>query len=80
LGNCPQTDTTKLRNPELNGMSKLLERLYHEDPSQQYFDHINLTIEERHPAVSIVEKILRNSDVDPRFQELEERGNVEVYH
>src|SRR5699024_8694692 len=52
LGNFAQTDTPKLRNPEFNGMYKLLDGLYAEDPSQQYFDHINLTVEERHPAVS----------------------------
>lgn len=77
LGNFAQTDNPKLRNPENNGMFKLLDGLYRHDPNQQYFDHVNLTIEERHPAVALVEKILRDNDVDPRFIELEQRGNVE---
>jgi predicted ribonuclease YlaK len=76
LGNFAQTDNPKLRNPEANGMFKLLDGLYREDPSQQYFDHVNLTIEERHPAVGLVEKILRDHDVDKRFEELEKRGNI----
>lgn len=78
LGNFAQIDTPKLRTPEMNGMYKLLEGLYREDPTQQYFDHINLTIEERHPAVSLVEKILRNSDVDPRFEKLEQKGEYSM--
>lgn len=78
LGNFAQTDNPRLRNPEVNGLYRLLDGLYREDPNQKYFDHINLTIEERHPVVAIVEKILRDCDLDPKFQQLEERGNIYV--
>lgn len=76
LGNFAQTDQPKLRKPESNGLYKLLDGLYKEDPNFEYFDHVNLTLEERHPAVSLVEKILRDNDVDPRFEELERRGTI----
>jgi predicted ribonuclease YlaK len=76
LGNFAQIDNPKLRIPEANGMYRLLEGMYREDPNFEFFDHVNLTIEERHPAVGLVEKILRNNDVDPKFEELEQRGNV----
>lgn len=76
LGNFAQIDTKRLRDPESNGLYKLLEGFYRLDPEKKYFDHINLTIQERHQVVEIVESILRNHDVNQRFIELEERGNV----
>lgn len=76
VGNFAQIDNRKLRTPEENGLYKLLDGFYREDPNFEYFDHVNLTIEERHPAVSIIEKILRDSDVDPRFEILESRGTI----
>nr|BDD45021.1 hypothetical protein 11 [Bacillaceae bacterium] len=77
LGNFAQTDNPKLRIPENNGMFRLLDGLYKFDPNHEFFDHVNLTIEERHPAVALVEKILRDQNVDTSFIELEERGNVQ---
>lgn len=76
LGNFAQTDNTKLRNPDLNGLYRLLSGMYEHDKTFKFFDHVNLTIEERHPAVGLVEKILRDCDVDPRFEELEARGTI----
>ena len=68
-----------MRDPELNGLYQLLDGFYREDPNKVYFDHINLTIQERNPVVEIVENILRNHEVDPRFEKLEERGNIHDY-
>lgn len=75
MGNFSQIDTNRLRNPDNNGMYRLLKGLYDEG-AHDYFDHINLTEVQRHPVVSLVEKILRTHDVDERFMELESRGNI----
>jgi hypothetical protein len=53
----------------------LLSGLY-ELNAHDYFDHINLTEVERHPAIAIVEDILRNHEMAPEFAELEARGNI----
>lgn len=73
-GNFAQVDSAKLRQPEKNGLYQLLNGLY-ERGAFEYFDHVNLTEVERHPAISIVEDILRNYSMDERFIELESRGN-----
>lgn len=75
VGNFAQIDSPKLRNPDTNGLFRLLSGLYDEN-AHAYFDHINLTETQRHPVVAIVEKILRNHDVDPAFAALEQRGTV----
>lgn len=77
LGNFSQVDEVRVRKPERNGLYYLLDGLYREDPGQQYFDHINFTQVERHPAIDLVERILRDKTMDERFATLEERGNVE---
>jgi predicted ribonuclease YlaK len=74
-GNFAQIDTPKLRKPETNGLYRLLSGLY-ERNTYDYFDHVNLTEVERHPAIAIVEDILRNHEMEPEFAELEARGNV----
>lgn len=74
-GNFAQIDTPKLRKPETNGLYRLLSGLY-ERNAHDYFDHVNLTEVERHPAIAIVEDILRNHEMAPEFAELEARGNV----
>lgn len=80
LGNFSQTDDKRLRTPEKNGLYQLLQGLYDKDPNKQYFDHINLTEVQRNPVVGIVEDILRNHDVDKRFIDLENKGNIEEYN
>lgn len=75
VGNFAQIDSAKLRKPSANGLFKLLEGMYGKD-AHEYYDHINLTIVERHPVVGIVEDILRNHEVAPEFEALETRGNV----
>jgi predicted ribonuclease YlaK len=74
-GNFAQIDTPKLRKPETNGLYRLLSGLY-ERNAHDYFDHVNLTEVERHPAIAIVEDILRNHEMAQEFAELEARGNV----
>lgn len=74
LGNFSQIDDAGTRKPERNGLYKLLEGLYREDPEKEYFDHINLTKVERHPAVDLIERILRDNTMDERFDALERRG------
>jgi predicted ribonuclease YlaK len=74
-GNFAQIDTPKLRKPETNGLYRLLSGLYKRN-AHDYFDHVNLTEVERHPAIAIVEDILRNHEMAPEFAELEARGNV----
>lgn len=73
-GNFAQVDTPSLRNPKSNGMYQLLNGLY-EEGAHHIFDHVNLTQVERHPAIGIVEDILRNNEMAPEFAELEARGN-----
>jgi predicted ribonuclease YlaK len=77
-GNFAQIDNDKLRTPKSNGFYRLLKGLYEAgEEATQYFDHINLTEVERHPAVALVERILRSNEVAPEFETLEARGNVE---
>lgn len=78
LGNFSQIDNTRLRNPDNNGLYRLLKGLYDKE-AHEYFDHINLTEVFRHPVVNMVEEILRDNDVDPRFIELENRGNYDEF-
>lgn len=73
-GNFAQVDTPSLRNPKSNGMYQLLNGLYDEG-AHHIFDHVNLTQVERHPAIGIVEDILRNNEMAPEFAALEARGN-----
>lgn len=73
-GNFAQVDTPSLRSPKNNGMYQLLNGLYAEG-AHHIFDHVNLTQVERHPAIGIVEDILRNNEMAPEFAELEARGN-----
>lgn len=73
-GNFAQVDTPSLRNPKSNGMYQLLNGLYAEG-AHHIFDHVNLTEVERHPAIGIVEDILRNNEMAPEFAALEARGN-----
>ncbi len=81
LGNFAQCDDKKLRTPECNGLYQLLEGLYKEDPTGKHFSHVNLQKVQRHEVVGIVEKILRTVDnIDPRFVELEAKGNLEEYN
>src|SRR5690625_3605846 len=75
VGNFSQIDKSSLRNPKTNGLFQLLEGLY-EKEAFEYFDHINLRQQQRHPVVSLVEEILREHDLPEAFTELEERGNV----
>lgn len=76
LGNFSQIDNPKLREPNNNGLYRLLRGLY-EKEAFEYFDHINLTEVQRHPVVSIVEDIMRTTnDIPTEFTELEARGNV----
>lgn len=78
LGNFAQIDNKKAMTPETNGLYTLLAGLYERDPEQRFFDHINLRVTHRSPVVEIVEDIFRDKKVyDPRFAELEARGNVE---
>lgn len=74
-GNFSQIDNPKLRTPETNGLYQLLNGFY-ENNAHHYFDHINLTETQRHPVVTLVEKILRSHNVDERFLALESRGNI----
>jgi len=74
-GNFSQIDNPKLRSPETNGLYQLLNGFY-ENNAHHYFDHINLTETQRHPVVTLVEKILRSHNVDERFISLEQRGNI----
>lgn len=75
LGNFAQVDTAKLRHPKNNGLYTFLNGLY-EKQEYKYFEHVNLTECERHPAVNVAESILRDYDMNPKFEELEQRGNV----
>lgn len=75
VGNFAQIDNAKLRVPEKNGLYRLLKGLYDRE-AHEYFDHINLTEVQRHPAVTIVEDILRTHEIPQEFIELEARGNV----
>lgn len=75
LGNFSQIDDKGLRHPSKNGLFKLLHGLYEGGKgSEQYFDHITLTDQERNPVVDVVEQILRNHDTDPKFEALESKG------
>lgn len=77
-GNFAQIDKSSLRNPNNNGLYRLLKGLYDRE-AFEYFDHINLTEVQRHPVVSLVEDILRTSgELPAEFTELEERGNIEL--
>lgn len=75
-GNFAQIDEDRIRKPERNGLYRLLSGLY-EEGAHEYFDHVNMTQVERHKAVDIVERILRNHDMPAEFSELEARGNAE---
>lgn len=75
VGNFSQIDKASLRNPKSNGLYQLLNGLYDRE-AFQYFDHINLREQQRHPVVSLVEGILRDHDIPEEFIRLEERGNV----
>ncbi len=77
IGNFAQIDNKKLRVPEQNGLHRLLEGFYEYHPDFQFFQQINLTVVERHKAVDLVEKILRDNETNPRFMDLEKRGNLE---
>jgi predicted ribonuclease YlaK len=78
LGNFAQIDNRKASTPETNGLYTLLAGLYRLDPEQRFFDHINLRVTHRSPVVELVEEIFREKkEYDPRFAELEARGNVE---
>src|SRR5690606_14663869 len=78
IGNFAQIDNKKAMSPETNGLYTLLAGLYRLDPEQKFFDHINLRKTHRSPVVELVEDIFRvHKDYDPRFAELEARGNVE---
>jgi predicted ribonuclease YlaK len=74
LGNFSQIDNYKLRVPEKNGLFRLLDGLY-EGGYNDVFEHVNLTTVERHKAVYVVEKILRDHEMNETFAELEARGN-----
>lgn len=74
-GNFSQIDSNKLRSPDKNGLYTLLKGMYDRE-AHEFFDHVNLTEVHRHPVVELVEDILRTHDVDERFIELEERGNI----
>jgi predicted ribonuclease YlaK len=76
LGNFAQIDTPKLRSAKQNGLYQLLNGLY-EKNAHEYFDHINLTDVERHPAVQLVESILRDHTMPVEFEALETRGNID---
>ncbi len=80
LGNFAQCDDKNLRKPETNGLYKLLSGLYEKDKDKKYFDHLNLTEVQRHPVVEMVESILRNHEMDERFEELENRGTLSEYN
>lgn len=75
VGNFAQIDVSKLRKPENNGLYRLLSGLY-EREAFDLFDHINLTEVERHPAVAMVEEIMRNHEMAPEFEALEARGDI----
>jgi predicted ribonuclease YlaK len=74
-GNFSQVDVKSLRNPDLNGLYRLLSGLY-ERGEHEYFDHINFTETQRHPVVETVEDIMRNHEMPPEFEALEAMGNV----
>lgn len=76
LGNFSQTDVKSLRNPNKNGLYQLLHGLYEKDPDKEYFEHVNLVDVERHKAIDLIEQILRNNDVAPEFETLENKGNI----
>lgn len=80
LGNFAQCDDKTLRKPETNGLYKLLSGLYEKDKEKKYFDHLNLTEVQRHPVVEMVESILRNHDMDERFEDLEDKGTLKEYN
>lgn len=75
MGNFAQIDDEKLRTPENNGMYTLLKGLYDRE-AHEYFDHVNLTEQERHPIIGLVEEIMRNHEMPEQLAELEARGNV----
>lgn len=76
IGNFAQIDDKQLREPETNGLYRLLKGLYDKN-AHDHFDHINLTEVHRDPVVSIVEDIFRNHDMPKEFADLEARGNLE---
>ena len=80
LGNFAQCDDKTLRKPESNGLYQLLDGLYKKDKDKKFFDHLNLTEVQRHPVVEVVESILRNHEMDERFEELENRGTIAEYN
>lgn len=73
-GNFSQIDVPTLRRAEDNGLYQLLDGLYREQ-AHDLFDHINFTSVERHRAITVVEKILRDHDMPVAFEKLECRGN-----
>jgi predicted ribonuclease YlaK len=75
-GNFAQIDNERLRRPDKNGLYRLLTGLY-ELNAHAFFDHVNLTVVERHPAAEIVEKILRDNEIAPEFEALEARGIIQ---
>ncbi len=75
-GNFSQVDVKSLRNPNTNGLYRLLQGLY-DAGAHEYFDHINFTEVLRHPVVGIVEDIMRNHEMPEEFAKLEAKGNVE---
>lgn len=78
IGNFAQIDAPDIAVPEKNGLYRLLDGMYHEDPQGHLFDHVNLRKVHRHHVVDVVERIFRGNDsFDPRFAALEARGNVE---
>ncbi|MGC4375776.1 PhoH family protein [Fictibacillus sp. Mic-4] len=76
-GNFAQIDNVKLRDHRRNGLYQLLNGLY-EAGRHEYFDHVNLAEVVRHPAIQVVEEILRNHEMAAEFEALEARGSVEA--
>lgn len=75
IGNFAQIDDKRLRNPDTNGLFRLLKGLYDKE-EHDLFDHVNLTEVHRDRVVAVVEEIFRDHDMDERFAELESRGNL----
>lgn len=74
LGNFAQIDVDKLKNPEHNGFYKLLKGL-HESGRTDMFTHVHLTKGERGEIADLVEGIMvPQSEVNPSFVKLEEKG------
>lgn len=76
IGNFAQIDDKRLRNPDTNGLYRLLKGLYDKE-EYELFDHVNLTEVHRDRVVAVVEEIFRDHDMDDRFAELESRGNLQ---